>query len=96
MRILAILLAILILSVPVAAQDLEVVADELAQPVFVTNAGDGSGRLFIVELIGRVQIYRNGQVLDTPFLDIQERVRTDGELGLLGMAFHPDFASNRR
>src|SRR5688572_31121410 len=56
----------------------------LAQPIFVTNAGDGSDRLFIVERAGRVRIVRDGDLLSTPFLDIQSLVN-DGvsEQGLL-------------
>ena len=86
----------LLLSISAFAQELIEVATGLEQPVFVTNAGDGSGRLFIVERDGVIRILRNGQVLAQPFLDIRSRVRTDGELGLLGLAFHPDFEENRR
>lgn len=61
-------------------------------PVQVTHAGDGSGRIFVVERTGRIRIVQNGTLLDTPFLDIHEQVDTQGECGLLSLAFPPDFA----
>ena len=72
------------------------VAGGLAQPVTVTHAGDGSGRLFVVEQEGRIRIIRNGAVLPAPFLDITSLVTpTGGEQGLLGLAFPPGFTSRR-
>ncbi len=68
-------------------------AQGLQQPLHITHAGDGSGRLFIVEQPGRIQIIENGQVLDTPFLDIESRVKSGGEQGLLSVAFPPDHSS---
>jgi glucose/arabinose dehydrogenase len=70
------------------------VASGLKSPVFITGAGDGSGRLFIVEQPGRILVMKNGQVLPTPFLDIRSKIAFGGERGLLGLAFHPDFALN--
>jgi glucose/arabinose dehydrogenase len=72
------------------------VASGLSSPDFVTNAGDGSGRLFIVEQGGRIKILQAGVVLATPFLDIRAKVSKSGERGLLGLAFHPDYAANGR
>jgi glucose/arabinose dehydrogenase len=73
----------------------EVVASGLVNPNDIQNAGDGSGRLFIVEQAGMIRILQNGALLETPFLDIRERVGDKGnEQGLLGLALHPDFASN--
>ena len=70
------------------------VATGLNQPLFVTHAGDGSGRIFIVEKPGVIRILRDGQLLDAPFLDIRDRVRSSGsEQGLLGLAFPADFAA---
>lgn len=66
----------------------------LNQPVFVTHAGDGSGRLFIVEKGGRIQVLQNGALLSTPFLDLSASINTVGEQGLLALAFHPDYANN--
>lgn len=61
--------------------------------VFLT-APPGDRRQFIVERDGRIHIVENGVLLSTPFLDINERVLSQGEGGLLSMAFHPDYASN--
>ncbi len=69
--------------------------NELESPVGLTNAGDGSGRLFVVNQRGRIDVISNGSVLDTPFLDLSSRLvaERDGfdERGLLGLAFHPNF-----
>jgi glucose/arabinose dehydrogenase len=73
-----------------------VVAGGLERPVFVTHAGDGTGRLFIIEQPGRIRVVRDGRLLETPFLDITERVRHAGEQGLLGLAFHPAYKQNGR
>ena len=75
---------------------LDRVVDGLTRPLFATPAGDGSGRLFVVEQAGRIRIVGQGRVLEPPFLDLSELVRSGGERGLLGLAFHPDFATNRR
>ena len=73
------------------------VASSLALPVEVANAGDGSGRLFIVELGGTVRILRrSGELVAAPFLDVSAAVLAGGERGLLGLAFHPQYATNRR
>lgn len=72
----------------------ELVAGGLDGPVHVTHAGDGSGRLFIVEKAGLIRIFDDGAMLGTPFLDIQGRVGSSGnEQGLLSIAFPPDYAS---
>jgi glucose/arabinose dehydrogenase len=73
---------------------LTAIASGLASPVYVTSAGDGSGRLFIVEQAGRILVMKDGRVLPTPFLDIRSLVVAGGERGLLSVAFHPDFESN--
>ncbi|MEZ5501685.1 MAG: PQQ-dependent sugar dehydrogenase [Halioglobus sp.] len=69
-------------------------ASGLNQPVAIENAGDG--RLFVVERPGVIRILkRDGSVVPTPFLDISTRVDDSAsEMGLLGLAFHPNFASN--
>ncbi len=62
-------------------------------PVDIVHAGDE--RLFIVEQPGRIRIIDGaGEVLPTAFLDIRNRVSSGGERGLLGLAFHPDYADN--
>jgi len=71
------------------------VVSGIQRPTDIKNAGDGSGRLFILEQPGRIRILKNGQLLATPFLDISARAGSDGsEQGLLGLAFHPGFAQN--
>ncbi len=72
----------------------EVVASGLDRPVQVIQAGDGSDRLFVVEQPGRIRVVKNGSLLSTPFLDVADRVTYGGERGLLGLAFHPDYAEN--
>jgi len=74
---------------------LELFADGFTRPIAVRNAGDGSGRLFVVEQAGRILIVDGGVVLASPFLDISNVVDSAGtEQGLLGLAFHPNFSSN--
>ncbi len=86
------------LSLDPQAYSLARVAGGLQEPVFLTHAGDGSGRLFVVEQPGTIRILEAGAAADggaAPFLDITERVRdTSNEQGLLGLAFHPDYAAN--
>lgn len=67
----------------------------LHRPVDIQPANDGSGRLFIIEKTGYIRLYENGQLLTAPFLDITDRVN-DGsnEMGLLGLAFSPDYEQN--
>lgn len=72
---------------------LESVASGLSQPTFLT-APAGDNRLFIVERPGRIRIVANGALLPTPFLDMTAKTSTDGERGLLSMAFHPQYAQN--
>ncbi len=69
-------------------------ASGLSSPVSLANAGDS--RLFVVEQAGIIKIIQsNGTVLGTPFLDITARVDDSGsEEGLLGLTFHPDYATN--
>lgn len=70
------------------------VASGFSAPVGIRHAGDGSGRLFIIEQAGRIQILDDGVVGSTPFLDITDLVASGGELGFLGVAFHPDYETN--
>ena len=71
------------------------VASGLVNPVSITHAGDGSGRLFVVEQKGVVQILRNGVIASSPFLNITSMVRSGGEQGLLGLAFPPNYAARK-
>jgi glucose/arabinose dehydrogenase len=68
------------------------VATGIASPTVITNAGDGSGRLFLVEQTGTIRIVRNGVLLPAPFLNISDRLISGGERGLLGLAFPPGFS----
>jgi glucose/arabinose dehydrogenase len=86
-------------SVNAALDDIELrfaaVATGLTQPVLVTHAGDGSGRLFTVEREGIIRVIDGGQ--SSLFLDISDQVHSQGqEQGLLGLAFDPDFENNGR
>lgn len=75
----------------------ELVASGLNDPIGVANAGDGSERLFVVQRGGQVRVIDpDGALLATPFVDLSDRVTAGGERGLLGLAFHPDFAANGR
>lgn len=65
----------------------------LAEPVFITHAGDRSGRLFIVLQRGRILVYDGDKLLPSPFLDIRSSVGCCGERGLLSLAFHPDYSA---
>lgn len=68
------------------------VASGLDYPVRVTHAGDGSGRIFVVELPGRIRILHEGTLSESPFLDISERVNCcEGERGMFGLAFPPSY-----
>ncbi len=64
-------------------------------PVQATHAGDGSGRLFVVEHKGRIRILKDGVINDEPFLDISDRVKCCGEQGLYNIVFPPTYADNR-
>ncbi|MGA1844322.1 MAG: PASTA domain-containing protein [bacterium] len=80
---------------------LEMVADGFDAPVGLVSPGDGSGRLFIVDQTGEITILMpDGSVLPEPFLDISDNMgnlnANYDERGLLGLAFHPDFATNGR
>jgi glucose/arabinose dehydrogenase len=75
--------------------DLVPIAAMFRSPVFVADAGDGTGRLFVVEKRGVIKIVQDGVASKHPFLNIQERVEdSGGEQGLLSLAFHPDYARN--
>jgi len=67
----------------------------LTSPLEVTNAADGSGRLFIVEERGVIKIYKNGSLLSKPFLDISANISTKNNRGLWSIAFDPKYKKNR-
>lgn len=68
----------------------------LSQPLFLTTAGDGSGRLFIVTKSGKIWIRKPGSSDLIEFLDLTSQVTNSSEMGLLGLAFHPFYATNGR
>ncbi|MGZ8437555.1 MAG: PQQ-dependent sugar dehydrogenase [Candidatus Limnocylindrales bacterium] len=70
------------------------IASGLSKPLLLTNAGDGSGRLFVVEQTGKIRIIKGGRLLAAPFLDLSASVSGGNEQGLLGLAFHPGYRSN--
>lgn len=81
---------------PFPALQLQSLVTDLDEPTGLYHAGDGSGRLFILEQAGKIVVWQGGTLNKKPFLDIRKRVASGGELGLLGLAFHPRFAQNRR
>ena len=87
--------------------ELETIAMGLAAPVLLTHAGDGTGRLFVVDQPGQIRIIADGVLLKRPFLDVADRLVPLGffgthhpstdfdERGILGLAFHPGFADSQ-
>lgn len=106
----ALILLLSLAVVPVSSQDeeepttdigLELVAEGLAAPVDLSPVPDDSGRLFVADQIGSIRVIdADGTLLEEPFLDISDRLVELGEFyderGLLGLAFHPDYANNGR
>src|SRR5437867_4174651 len=68
----------------------------LHAPLDMQQPNDNSNRFFIVEQAGTIRILQNAMLIATPFLDISSKVVTQSESGLLGLAFHPSYAQNRR
>ncbi|MDQ3750561.1 MAG: PQQ-dependent sugar dehydrogenase, partial [Acidobacteriota bacterium] len=66
----------------------------LSAPLLATNAKDGTRRLFIVQQGGIIKVVQPGSNTPTDFLNITSRIVSGGEQGLLGLAFHPQFATN--
>ncbi len=85
--------------------ELETLVVGMASPVYLADPNDGTGRLFIVDQPGQIRIYKDGFLLNKPFLDVSDRIVSLGffgtlnpftdfdERGLLGVAFHPDFST---
>ncbi len=109
-RILLLALFSMVLVLPAAAQEAPSaegvqfvqIAGNLTRPIFVTYVDDDSGRLFVVQQGGQIKILQDGDVLQTPFLDLSSIVSPDAnqsnytERGLLGLAFAPDYAESGR
>ena len=68
----------------------------LAAPTYVTHGNDGTGRLFVTEQGGRIRVLVPGHTELSDWLDLSDRVEVGGEAGLVGLAFHPDYADNRQ
>ena len=79
-----------------ASLSLERVASGFRSPVQVVATRSEPGRLYVVEQPGRILVLENGRLRSEPFLDIRSLVELGSEQGLLGLAFHPDYARNRR
>ena len=96
-RLLVLVAAVLLLSsVGAAAVELQPVLSGLTSPLYVTHARDGTRRLFVVAQPGVIKVVAPGAATPTVFLDIRDRVLAGGERGLLGLAFHPQYAANGR
>ena len=102
-RVLVGLVLVCLLAVGEARADLPpisletVSSGELISPIGLTNAGDASGRLFVIEQRGAIRIIQNGTLLASPFLNIEPPQLVDqrpgfDERGLLGLAFHPNYS----
>lgn len=67
-----------------------------SSPIDLQNSGDGTNRIFVVERAGRIKVFPNSSSATSlkTYLDITDRVSAGGEMGLLGLAFHPDYKNN--
>src|SRR5712692_2554273 len=74
---------------------LTTVVTGLSNPVDFQQPNDSTNRFFVVEQAGTIRIIQAGAVLPAAFLDIRSKVLFDGEQGLLGLAFHPNYRQNR-
>lgn len=72
------------------------IKDGIEDPVYIAPVPGESGVYWIIEQAGRIRRFAGGQLDPKPVMDISARVRSGGEMGLLGLAFHPQFATNRR
>jgi glucose/arabinose dehydrogenase len=72
------------------------IATGLSFPLYLTAPPGDLSRLFIVERTGSIRIVKDGSLLPDPFLNIRGQVSGEGEQGLLGLAFPPDYASSGR
>jgi len=74
----------------------QLVVSGLRSPLDLQSVAGDRERLYVVEQGGRIRVVRGGQLASTAFLDVASRISSGGERGLLGLAFHPQFATNRR
>jgi len=78
------------------AVHLQLVVSGLSAPLDFQSARDGTGRFFIVEQGGTIRIIKGKKLLAMPFLNISSIIVSGGELGLLGLSFHPQYKANGR
>jgi glucose/arabinose dehydrogenase len=79
---------------PIPALVLTPIVSSLSNPVDLEFPNDGTSRMFVVQQPGSIRIVANGSLTAAPFLDITTKVNFGGEMGLLGLAFHPQFTQN--
>ena len=76
----------------------DIIAEGFNSPIFLTHAGDGTNRLYVVDQIGKIYVIENNELIDQPFLDITNKIVeldfTYDERGLLGLTFHPNYKEN--
>jgi glucose/arabinose dehydrogenase len=93
-----IFLSLTTLAVSISAQNptirLQPYLSGLSSPVLITSAKDGTRRMFVVQQGGTIRVVQNGSNTTTEFMNITTKVLSGGERGLLGLAFHPQFATN--
>jgi hypothetical protein len=80
----------------IPALQARLVVSGLQSPLDLQSVPSDAERMYVVEQVGRIRVVRSGQLQVSPFLDIASRLSFGGERGLLGLAFHPQFATNRR
>lgn len=80
---------------PLEGLVLTLITENLEEPAGLTSPPDDD-RLFIIERFGRIRVVADGELLDTPALDLTANTNIRGEKGLTGFAFHPDFSRNQK
>ena len=100
LQILFVLVSLSLSVSPVVSQDVALEQAwpdvRIANPVDLQHAGDGSGRIFVVSKSGKIHVLDEDETVNEApeFLDISNRITIDNEMGLLGLAFHPDYKQN--
>lgn len=96
LAVLMILVGLFSLGISAQSVKLDPYLSGLGSPIFLTNAADGTNRIFVVQRGGIIKVVQPGSTTPTDFLNISSRISTSGERGLLGLAFHPQYALNKR
>jgi len=84
------------ISPSAATLSLTPVISGMSQPLYLTHSHDGTNRLFIIEQTGMIKVMQPGATTATAFLDLTSKITCCGEQGVLGLAFHPQFWTNKR